>query len=449
MLPFPPSVNPHHHRIRLYCAQNGHSCPGCSACDYSGTVTRLQGEIHEVEVTMSIDEPNEKLNAVYVQRNELAVALAAMALRAGLHAGRGIDESKIEGWNHVVYVDLPNGQQVSWHMSPECIELLDILPTYAGEWDKLFTATHKGWSIALGFDYNFNFDDLSVASATGKALDAISTVIGVEPSEQQRADMREMFLRGGNEWDAHVKAMRGEREHRRDAAERTLSEKGYTHQGGVYWKPPVGITGMLGKSLNERQQEHADQNRGRAAVTTLTDMGFEWLGGATWRFKEFHKDTSGKLSVRLSDDELILLAKQAAVECPVQRNYMPKSISTAWAPHQWVIDAMRLAMHKSPGRAIADNRLALVLQHLLHPNCGLAPDLVTQVEKALAAFRNEAEFHVEPPKGEAPSLNETRITRTKELIDFAVLGLEQGCPKADAYAAMLAGIRDTLERTEF
>ena len=357
-------------------------------------------------MTLAPDNEDQKLSEVYVQRNEAVVALAAMALRAGFNAGRGVDESKVEGWDHVVYVDLPDGKQVSWHMSPSCIRLLDILPVYPGKWDGKFTGREMGWSQSIPY----------------------------HPGLGAAGDTRESALR---------------REHRRDAAERTLTEKGYTHGGGMLWKPPIGITGLLGKSLSERQQEHVDQNRGRAAVTTLTDMGFEWLGGATWRFKEFHKDTSDKLSVRLSDDELILLAKQAAVECPVQRNYMPKSMSTAWAPHQWVIDAMRLAMHKSPGRAIADNRLALVLQHLLHPNCGLAPDLVTQVEKALAAFRNEAEFHVEPPKGEAPSLNETRITRTKELIDFAVLGLERGCSKADAYAAMLAGIRDTLERTEF
>lgn len=394
MLPFPPSVNPHHHDLRATCPKGGHSCPGCGACIHgydrpafqrpgeivhplaSGVYKRicpndgdcpgcercfihgkapdlclherrLEGEIHQVEVTMSVENPNDKVNAVYVQRNELAVAFAAMALRAGFKAGRGIDESKVEGWQHVLYVDLPNGQQVSWHMSPECVELLDILPSYDGEWDKLYTATHKGWSIELGFGLNFDFDNLSVASATGKALDAISDAVGIESSAEQREQLREMFLRGGGEWEAHLKEVRSNRECRRDAAERTLSEKGYTHNGGILWKPPVGMRNPLNR---------------------------------------------------------------------------PKPMD--------------------------ESQLALLLRHLQHPSCGLMPDLVIRIEAALTAFNTGKEFHVEQPKP-VYTLDSVRVSRSKELIDFAVAGLEQGCPKADAFAATLAAIKENLERTEF
>ena len=353
-------------------------------------------------MTLAPDNEDQKLSEVYVQRNEAVVALAAMALRAGFNAGRGVDESKVEGWDHVVYVDLPDGKQVSWHMSPSCIRLLDILPVYPGKWDGKFTGREMGWSQSIPY----------------------------HPGLGAAGDTRESALR---------------REHRRDAAERTLSEKGYTHQGGIYWKPPVGITGLLGKSQEElalreelakykagygdlsdqlrdakRDLDHHRSNevKSTSAIGTLNLMGFEWVGGDYWRVKEYRQDAAGKLRAELSDDELRYLAKKAAVDCPVRNSYMPQSMDSPWDSHEWVLDAMRLAMTKVPGRTLDDKPLCAA------PALAPAPESDT-------------------------TLNAMRITRAKELIDFAVLGLERGCSKADAYAAMLAGIRDTLERTEF
>lgn len=92
-------------------------------------------------------EEQSKLDYAYQQRNRLAVGLARMALLAGLPAGRGIDgkeENEME-WRHVVYVDLPNGEQLSWHMAPHDVYLLDGLPCYRGKWDGKFTGHEKDW----------------------------------------------------------------------------------------------------------------------------------------------------------------------------------------------------------------------------------------------------------------------------------------------------------------
>lgn len=91
----------------------------------------------------------DRLDHVYGERNALVVAFAKSAIVAGWGAGRGYDgdlsKEWTPEWRHVVYVDLPNGQQVSWHMSPGEICLLEGLPEYQGEWDGKYTARDKSW----------------------------------------------------------------------------------------------------------------------------------------------------------------------------------------------------------------------------------------------------------------------------------------------------------------
>ena len=85
----------------------------------------------------------DRVNLAYRQRNNAAIALVKMALMLGWSAGRGIDnkvESDVE-WRHVVYIDLPNGEQVSYHMAPEDVIHLEGLPTYRGKWDGKYTGT--------------------------------------------------------------------------------------------------------------------------------------------------------------------------------------------------------------------------------------------------------------------------------------------------------------------
>lgn len=79
-----------------------------------------------------------RVDCAYSQRNNAAVALVRMAVLLGWPAGRGLDDKTGQ---HVVYLGLPNGEQVSYHMAPADVPLLDGLPEYAGEWDGKFTGT--------------------------------------------------------------------------------------------------------------------------------------------------------------------------------------------------------------------------------------------------------------------------------------------------------------------
>jgi hypothetical protein len=88
------------------------------------------------------------INVVYSERNQLAIALVKMAIELGLKAGRGIDNDHLdweEKWRHVIYIQFPNGLQVSWHMSPNEINLLDMLPEFDGKWDGTFIGREPEW----------------------------------------------------------------------------------------------------------------------------------------------------------------------------------------------------------------------------------------------------------------------------------------------------------------
>lgn len=91
----------------------------------------------------AMGELQRRVDTAYHQRNNAAVALVRMALLLGWPAGRGLDDKTDNdlAWRHVVYLDLPNGEQVSYHMAPADVPLLDGLPEYAGEWDGKFTGT--------------------------------------------------------------------------------------------------------------------------------------------------------------------------------------------------------------------------------------------------------------------------------------------------------------------
>lgn len=89
-------------------------------------------------------------NDVYSQRNTLAVALAWMTIKAGGSAGRGFDQATADkgaeaGWGHVLYIDTPGGDQISYHMSPADAALLDGLPQYEEEWDEEYTGRESWW----------------------------------------------------------------------------------------------------------------------------------------------------------------------------------------------------------------------------------------------------------------------------------------------------------------
>lgn len=85
----------------------------------------------------------DRVNLAYRQRNNAVIALVKMALMLGWPSGRGVD-SKTDNdmeWRHVVYIDLPNGEQVSYHMAPEDVIHLEGVPAYRGKWDGKHTGT--------------------------------------------------------------------------------------------------------------------------------------------------------------------------------------------------------------------------------------------------------------------------------------------------------------------
>ena len=90
------------------------------------------------------------MNDVYGQRAALSVALAWMTIKAGGVAGRGFDQEIAnrgmeEGWGHVLYIETPEGDQISYHFNPADASMLEGLPDYQGEWDGSFSGREDWW----------------------------------------------------------------------------------------------------------------------------------------------------------------------------------------------------------------------------------------------------------------------------------------------------------------
>lgn len=96
----------------------------------------------------------DRLDAVYHERNQLAIALARLVL---IHddlkfsdlAGYGFDPATGRA---VVYVTLPSGAQVSWHMSDRITRDWQVngctsLPTFSGKWDGTFVGREENWPV--------------------------------------------------------------------------------------------------------------------------------------------------------------------------------------------------------------------------------------------------------------------------------------------------------------
>lgn len=84
---------------------------------------------------------------IYSQRAALSVALAWMTIRAGGMAGRGLDTraDPDSDWGHVLYIETPEGDQISYHFAPRDVKLLDGLPGYGVPWDGKFTGRDNFW----------------------------------------------------------------------------------------------------------------------------------------------------------------------------------------------------------------------------------------------------------------------------------------------------------------
>jgi len=85
-------------------------------------------------------------DTIYTQRAALAVAVARMILMQGGRAGTKPPEPG--GWP-VLYIDLPDGSQLSYHFSSVDAHLLEGLPPYSGEWDGTFLGRGSDWLKAI------------------------------------------------------------------------------------------------------------------------------------------------------------------------------------------------------------------------------------------------------------------------------------------------------------
>lgn len=91
---------------------------------------------------------------IYTQRAALAIALARMTLMGGGRAGIKPANVNAGEWA-VLYIDLPNGSQLSFHISQEDDPLLAGLPLYAGEWDGTYLGRGADWLEAIPLPTQF------------------------------------------------------------------------------------------------------------------------------------------------------------------------------------------------------------------------------------------------------------------------------------------------------
>lgn len=87
-------------------------------------------------------------DTIYTQRAALAVALARMVLMQGGQAGIRPANVTASEWA-ILYIDLPDGSQLSFHISQDDDHLLEGLPLYAGEWDGTYLGRESDWLKAI------------------------------------------------------------------------------------------------------------------------------------------------------------------------------------------------------------------------------------------------------------------------------------------------------------
>jgi len=137
----------------------------------------------------------DQINELYRQRNNLAIAFCKAALAAGWKAGRGIDTSKPDGdpWANVVYVVLPGDTQVSWHIAPSEVHLLDGIPEFEGNWDGSFTARDKNWPDKIPTEVMFPEPKFVAVYSLGSGL----VVQGPDESKEDFNERLQAAIRGG------------------------------------------------------------------------------------------------------------------------------------------------------------------------------------------------------------------------------------------------------------
>lgn len=96
-----------------------------------------------------IDEKQNKTDAIYSERNLLAIAFCKMALKLGWNAGKANPLSLGE-WP-LVYVDLPDGNQISWHIAETEQWALEGLPNYNRQWNGKYYGRDPKWIDSIDY----------------------------------------------------------------------------------------------------------------------------------------------------------------------------------------------------------------------------------------------------------------------------------------------------------
>jgi hypothetical protein len=81
-----------------------------------------------------LEQEQDAKNNAYRERNTVLALLARMALQMGWKAGVKHDPTQEQGWQNLLFIELPTGQ-ASWHYSDEDAVLLVGLPEYDAVWD--------------------------------------------------------------------------------------------------------------------------------------------------------------------------------------------------------------------------------------------------------------------------------------------------------------------------
>ena len=166
------------------------------------TPAEMQDRIAELEHELQGERG--RVRRAYGQRANLAVAFAKLAAQNNWTVGRGID-GKVDNdmeWRHVLYVDLPGGEQISYHFAPDDLYLLDGLPTYRGEWDGKYTGTSDWHALLDGKRPTYTLEAHPIEQAAALALQGFAWKRWKVEHARLKADKdvseedRERILRG-------------------------------------------------------------------------------------------------------------------------------------------------------------------------------------------------------------------------------------------------------------
>lgn len=95
----------------------------------------------------------DRLARAYAERNALAVGFIQLALARGWPAGRAMDPNPKRDWGpdwrHMLCVQLPSGQLLQWHLSPDALPLIKGVPAYKGSLVGQNLAWKLNWPEAL------------------------------------------------------------------------------------------------------------------------------------------------------------------------------------------------------------------------------------------------------------------------------------------------------------